>query len=150
MRATLILDPLTNEQRNQETADNLARIKTKLAEYWRTVRAAAPIADTFDDYLRELQMTDEQYIMAIRQSLDKNRSKIFLRRLPAEVNINNYNLCLLGLHRANIDIQFVLDPFACQQGMSKLLRKTIAKINAHGNITIREKLKIIAKKFLNS
>ncbi len=34
--------------------------------------------------------------------------------------------------------------------MSKLLRKTIAKINAHGNITIREKLKIIAKKFLNS
>ncbi|KAH9388427.1 hypothetical protein TYRP_023493 [Tyrophagus putrescentiae] len=106
-------------------------------------------------------MTDEQYIMAIRQSLDKNRSKIFLRRSPAEVNINNYNIRLLGLHRANMDIQFVLDPFACvkyilsyinkaNRGMSKLLRETVAEINARGNITIREKLKIIAKKFLNS
>ncbi|KAH9398505.1 hypothetical protein TYRP_018746 [Tyrophagus putrescentiae] len=161
MRATRILDPLPDEQKNQEQADHLARIKAKLAEYWRTVRAAAPIADTFEEYLQELQMTDEQYIMAIRQSLDKNRSKIFLRRSPAEVNINNYNIRLLRLHRANMDIQFVLDPFACvkyilsyinkaNRGMSKLLRETVAEITARGNVTIREKLKIIAKKFLNS
>ena len=161
MRATRILNLFINEQRNQKQADHLSRIKAKLAEYWRTVRAAAPIADTFEEYLQELQMTDEQYIMAIRQSLDKNRSKIFLRRSPAEVNINNYNIRLLRLHRANMDIQFVLDPFACvkyilsyinkaNRGMSKLLRETVAEITARGNVTIREKLKIIAKKFLNS
>ena len=147
MRATRILDLFINEQRNQKQADHLSRIKAMLAEYWRTVRAAAPIADTFDDYLRELQMTNEQYIMVIRHSLNKNRSKIFLRRSPSKININNYNIRLFHLHRANMNIQFMLDLLACikyilsyinkaNRNMSKLLRETIAEINNRGNITI--------------
>ena len=69
--------------------------------------------------------------MLIRSSL--NAATVFLKRNPNELRINNYNAACLSAWRANMDIQFVLDVYACavhvyivnyilkaQKGMSEL------------------------------
>lgn len=58
--------------------------------------------------------------------------------MPNEIRVNNYNLACLSACRANMDIQFVPDVYACgmytvsyiskaQKGMSELLRKACAE-----------------------
>ena len=68
---------------------------------------------------------------------DFKKAKIFLKRAPDEIRINAYNPMMLSLHKANMDIQFILDPYACsmycveyisksENGMSKLLREALS------------------------
>ena len=83
-----------------------------------------------------------------------------LKRSPSEIRINYYNPHLLKAWRANMDIQFVLDPYACavyilsyitkgQRGMSKLLRKACEEAK-EGNNNIVNKVRHIGNKFLNA
>ena len=58
-----------------------------------------------------LQLSLEDYIKCIRSSLRGPR--VFLRRKPSDIRVNAYNSVLLQVWAANIDIQFVLDPYAC-------------------------------------
>ena len=66
----------------------------------------------------------------------------------------------MSLHKANRDIQFILDPYASsmycvgyisksENGMSKLLREALNELKK-GNNTVRERLRVIVNKFLNS
>ena len=66
---------------------------------------------TFDQILEELGVTEHEYILAIRSSL--SCPTIFLRRSANELRINSYNPVCLQAWRVNIDIQFVLDAYAC-------------------------------------
>ena len=87
---------------------------------------------SFNQLLANLKVTENNYILAIRSSLVS--PTIFLKRQPNELRINNYNPACLTAWRANMDIQFVLDVYACamyivsyiskaQKGMSELLRR---------------------------
>ena len=87
---------------------------------------------TFVEFLQKLDLSERQYVKAIRLSL--KHSTLLLKRSPSEIGINCYNSHLLKAWQANMDIQFVQDPYACavyilsyitkgQRGMSKLLRK---------------------------
>ncbi len=98
------------------------------------------------------------YVLAIRSSI--NCPTIFLKRNPNELRINNYNSARLHAWRANMDIQFVLDVYACamyivsyiskaQKGMSELLRKACAEAT-EGNANIKQQVRDIGNKFLNS
>ena len=64
-----------------------------------------------DTFFEKLKLTEDQYLKAIRYSL--KHPTLFLKRSPFEIRINNYNLHLLKAWRANMDLQFVLDPYAC-------------------------------------
>ncbi|OXA55077.1 ATP-dependent DNA helicase PIF1 [Folsomia candida] len=86
--------------------------------------------------------------------------KVFLRRGTHETYINAYNRKLLLCWRANIDIQFVLDPYACatyignyiskaDRGVSKLLREVSKEIRA-GNYSLKERLSSFANAFAKS
>ena len=90
---------------------------------------------TFDQLLSKLNITECDYILAVRSSI--NAPTVFLRN-PYELRINNYNPSCLSAWRANTDIQFVLDVDACavyivnyiskpQKGMSELLRQACAE-----------------------
>jgi len=81
---------------------------------------------------------------------------LFLKRSPFEIRINNYNPTLLKGWRANMDLQFVLDPYACavyilsyitkgQRGMSKLLETASQEANS-GNKDIVNKVRHIGNK----
>ena len=73
------------------------------------------------------------------------------------MRINAHNTTILHLWKANMDLQFILDPYACavyvisyigksQRGMSKLLRDALMHLKA-GNATIKDRLRGIAYKF---
>ena len=113
----------------------------------------------FGEFLARLKLTLDEYILAIRSSLKS--TTIFLKRTPSEIRVNAYNPALIKAWRANMDIQFVTNVYACamyiasyvtkaQRGMSELLRKAAdeAKLNAGNNI--RQQLRAVGNKFLNA
>ena len=113
---------------------------------------------TFDQLLEELDISEHTCTLAIRSSL--NCPTIFLKRNPNELRINNYNSACLHAWRANMDIQFVLDVYACamyivsyiskaQKGMSELLCRACAEAK-EGNANIKQQVRDIGNKFLNS
>lgn len=112
---------------------------------------------SFESMLELLNCTIEEYILAIRYQLSSN--KIFLKREPKDARINAYNKKILSLMRSNMDIQYVLDPHACcayvvdyinksSRGISRLLRACVED-HENGNLSIRDKLKLLANKFYN-
>ena len=110
---------------------------------------------TFDQTLEQLGVTEHEYILAIRSSL--SCPTIYLRRSPNELRINNYNSACLEAWTANMDIQFVLDVYACtmyivsyiskaQKGMSELLRKACVEAKER-NSGIKQQIRDIGNKF---
>ena len=108
--------------------------------------------------LLDLSVTEENYLPAVRSSL--NAATVFLKRNPNELRINNYNAACLGAWRANMDIQFVLDVYACavhivnyiskaQKGMSELLQETCTEARK-GNSSIKQQVRDIGIKFVNN
>ena len=80
--------------------------------------------------------------------------------MPNELRVNNYNPVCLAAWGANMDIQYVLDVYACavyivsyiskaQKGMSELLQKACAEAK-EGDSTIKQQVRNIGNKFLNS
>ena len=155
MRCTQILYPLDNDISPavvKSSKELWKSIKNKLNDF----KEGKDI--TFDELLQELDVSERQYILAIRSSL--NSPTIFLKRSPNELRINNYNPTCLRAWRANMDIQYVLDVYACamyivsyiskaQKGMSELLRKAVEEAK-EGNTNIKQQVRDIGNKFLNS
>jgi len=155
MKQTLILYPLDEDTPESEIKlhkDNWKSIKTYLDE----IKDDEVIP--FDQVLLKLNITEENYLYAIRSSV--NTPTIFLKRNHNEIRINNYNRACLSAWRANMDIQFVLDVYACavyivnyisrgQKGMSELLREACTEAR-QGNNTIKQQVRDIGSKFLNN
>ena len=155
MRSTQILYPLDDDTSRtviRSRKDVWKDIKNKLND----LKEGEDM--TFDQLLKDLDVSEHDYILAIRSSL--NCPTIFLKRSPNELRINNYNPACLQAWRANMDIQFVLDVYACamyivsyiskaQKGMSELLRKVCAEAK-QGNSSIKQQVRDIGNKFLNS
>ena len=114
---------------------------------------------SFEQFLTKVaEMSEEEYIKCIRSSI--NGPKVFLKRQPSEIRINLYNEQLLCAWNANIDLQYVLDPYACamyivsyisksQRGMSALLDRA-CKEARQGNMDIKRQVRHIGNQFLNS
>ena len=113
---------------------------------------------TFEQFLIELNMSEEDYIECIEKSL--TTSTIYLKRSPSEIRINPYMKHLLDAWKANHDMQYIMDPYACamyivaymsksQRGMSQLLHKACEETKK-GNMTLKESVRHMGNKFLNS
>ena len=155
MRCTQILYPLDN--------DTSPAVAKSSKELWKSMKNKLNDLKegkdiTFDELLQELDVSEHQYILAIRSSLSS--PTIFLKRSPNELRTNNYNPTCLRAWRANMDIQYVLDVYACamyivsyiskaQKGMSELLRKAVEEAK-EGNTNIKQQVRDVGKKFLNS
>jgi hypothetical protein len=105
MRKTTILDPFENINKKDKKIylDNYARIK-----YYLNKCFANKSFLNYDEILRNLNMTELEYINAIRATLTSSR--VFLKRTINEINLNAYNDDILTLHQGNMDIQFILNP----------------------------------------
>ena len=120
MPFTTILRPLASSILQPDQCARLkshsARIHSMLEVIYEDMKAAKnkllPIhrLTTFEALLTELQMTLEEYTAAIAFTLE--RPTLFLKRMPNEIMINNYSPIALMLWEANIDIQYVLDPYS--------------------------------------
>ena len=156
MPRTMILEPLSESDLDENVADMLKEALGRIRSLLNSMNADETM--NFVEFLEKLDLTEQQYIKAIRLSL--KHSTLLLKRSPSEIRINCYNPHLLKAWRANMDIQFVLDPYACavyilsyitkgQRGMSKLLRKACEEAK-EGNKNIVNKVRHIGNKFLNA
>ena len=113
---------------------------------------------SFDELLGKLNVTEENYVLIIRSSL--KCPTIFLKGQPNELRVNNYNPACMEAWRANMDIKFVLDVYACamyivsyiskaQKGMSELLCNSWAEARK-GNSTIKQQVRDIENNLLNN
>ena len=156
MPRTMILEPLSETDLDENVADILKKALGQIRSLLDSIKADETM--TFDEFLKKLGLSEQQYLKAIRLSLKHNT--LLLKRSPAEIRINCYNPNLLRAWKANTDIQYVLDPYACavyilsyitkgQRGMSKLLRKACEEAK-EGNKNIVNKVRHIGNKFLNA
>lgn len=154
MDKTRILLPLKDneitEQKRVECRELLTRVKELLNGDLISI-------GSFEDMLDKVNCNLDDYILTVRSTLNCN--KIMLRRLPKNARINGYNKKILTLMRSNMDIQYVLDAYACcgyvvdyinkpSRGISRLLKACIED-HDNGNLSIREKLKLLSNKFYN-
>ena len=149
MRSTRIIRPYEGDSRPQYES-HFKSIQTTLNELKEDL--------TFDEFLEKIQISEEDYIKAIETSVKS--PKVFLKRKPMESRINPYMKDLMGTWKANHDIQFVLDAYACTmyivsyisksaKGMSELMANA-CKEARKGNKTLRESVRHIGNKFLNA
>ena len=159
MRKTMILEPFGDDEKlSKKEREKISKNRQNVTKELDKISKDTDNSLTFDEFLKHIDMNEEEYIKMIRADLKK--AKVFLKRAPNEIRINAYNPMIMSLHRANMDIQFILDPYAClmycvdyinksENGMSKLLREALNELKK-GNNTVRERLRVIANKFLNS
>lgn len=107
MPETKILEPLDDKEVKEIT--NVQQNYLKIFEYLNYIKIGEDIA--FEDFLKELEMTFDSYILAVRSSLKS--AKVFLQRNVSDIKINSYNEVLLRAWEANTDVKFVLDGYAC-------------------------------------
>ena len=141
MKSTTILHPLGDDVSETEVRKHKDTWKN-ISKHLNDMKEGEDI--TFDQLLINLNVTEQNYYLAIQSSL--NSPTIFLRRNPNELRVNNYNSACLKAWRANMDIQFVLDVYACaayivsyisksQKGMSQLLRRACDEARARNPIS---------------
>lgn len=156
MPRTMILELLSETDLDENVADMLKKPLKRIRSLLDCIEVDDKIS--FVEFLQKLDLSKQQYIKAIRLSL--KHSTLLLKRSPAEIRINCYNPNLLKAWQANMDIQFVLDPYACavyilsyitngQRGMSNLLRKACDEAK-EGNKNIANKVRHIGNKFINA
>ena len=105
---------------------------------------------SFQDFLnRIMQMNEADYIKCIRSSLSS--PKLFLKWKPKQIRISLFNKTVLSAWKANLDIQFVLEPYAyamyivgyiskSQRGMSAQL-DTAAKEARNRNFDLKKQVR---------
>lgn len=137
------------------TLTNIKHVITKLPSIWKKHKDRCDIS--FEHFLEQLEITVEQYILALRTSIKS--PTVFLKRQPSDIRINPYMKNLLEIYGANHDIQYITDPYACavyivaymskaQRGMSNLMAKA-SKQARNGNTDIRQ-VRAIGNKFVNA
>jgi hypothetical protein len=114
MDETCILEPFPltirdNKELMNAYAKNYREIREYLDEHGDDLHNASTM--TFVEFIRLFNLAKLDYINAIRSMLKV--TKVFLTRSLNEVLVNNYNPGILKPHRANMDIQYIIDPYAC-------------------------------------
>ena len=145
MRQTQILLPLDSDMPQNEVKMHKDRWKS-IKKHLSDIKDDQDTNISFGQLLLDLNVTEESYLLAVRSSL--NAPSVFLKRNPNELHTKNYNPACLNAWRANMDIQYVLDVYACavyivnyiskaQKGMSELLRQACAETKK-GNCSIKQ------------
>ena len=111
---------------------------------------------TYEEVLRGCKIAKGVYQQSLKVSSDN--TTVFLKRSPSAININNYNKWMLLGWQANMDIQFVSNPYACIDYIIKYITKEERDmgtlLEAVGKETadagIREQMKKCGQAFLNA
>jgi hypothetical protein len=87
---------------------------------------------TYIDFLDRLDLDEDTYIMALRSTLKK--PNVFLKRNVVDIRTNVFGKFVGSLWQANIDAQFILDPYAaasyCTSYLTKVDKSVTAEIKA--------------------
>ena len=112
--------------------------------------------DLCDFNEKEKLTAKTRYLNAITASI-RGTGSVFLKRKTSDLFINNFNPNLMKLHKANHDIQIVVDQYACaqyicgyltknEQGMSQLLKNINDNANNFSHMELLDKLAAVIDK----
>ncbi|CAF0967783.1 unnamed protein product [Brachionus calyciflorus] len=154
---TIILEPLNeNDDNYSKSKLDYFEIRQRLDEVYNTWRTKG-ISINLENFLASLNIDFDAYLLALRSSITRNT--VFLVRTCKEIRLNQYNQEIAIRHSANMDIQYIMDPYGAaayvtsymmkaNEKMSILLKKAIETLD-DGGITTRQRLARIANKFTN-
>lgn len=157
MKVTKILSPFSEAEGVVLTKEKLEVMKDLLMRLQDLLNGDLTFIESFDEMLAVLGCSEDEYIEAIRSQLKS--SKILLKREPKDCRVNAFSPKILSLMRSNMDIQFVLDPYACigyivdyinksNRGLSLMLRTWLDEFKK-GDGGIRKQLQGLANVFYN-
>ena len=112
MRKTKIIQPYVGEDRS--ICDN----------YYHTVqehRNDIEQDETFDEFLENIGLSKSDYLKALQTSVTVE--KVFLKRKPIDCRVNPYIKDLLGVWKANHDIQYGLKAYAYAMYIVSYIKK---------------------------
>ena len=143
-------DDEESEEKQSKAQTLLIRVHDVLTD------ADTPTDISMEDLLSQAKTTEEEYMNAL--SYSKKGNNVVLQRTPAEQCINGYNPTILKAWQANIDVQYILDAYACvmyiaaymtksEQAMGELLKQVSKECR---DDDIRSKLKRLGSVFLNN
>ena len=129
-------------------------LSTDLAQVLAKVRSALADDLTLDEVLEKADISPEQYVSALEVS--NKGSVIVLKRQPHECNVNNYNPHVMLAWQANMDIQFILNPYACvvyvasymmktERAMGELLKQTVQETRTED---LKQQMRKVGSAFL--
>lgn len=157
MSKTQVLEPINFT--SNETAEHYKNLwKKKIKKHLDEYGMGDDVDETFEEMLNTLDISEEEYITAVRTSI--TRPKVFMKRNPNEIRVNQYMKNIFHYWRANHDIQPVLEPHAmvqyilsyvtkAQKGMSSIMEKACNEAFA-GHLTLKESVRHIGNAFLNA
>lgn len=137
MPNTVVLDPILDEEENALGNQNFHKIAK---------------------FLSDIKSSDTQDYLLAGNAVN-TVSKIFLKRSVEKVRINSYNKIVLKCWEANMEIQFILDPYACvsyivlyiskgQRGLSNILSEACKEAKQKDS-DIRQQVRRIGNQFLS-
>ena len=86
------------------------------------VLASNPNDLTLDELLTKADVTLDHYLSSLKVST--KGSMVILKRKPNECTINNYNASVMLAWQANIDVQYILNAYACVMYVASYIMKT--------------------------
>ena len=142
------------EENCQQQIDFAVRILTAVKEVLQSKDLPSNV--TLDEVLTTAHVTLDDYTTAL--SISKCGQSIILKRQPSEQNVNCYSPAVLRAWQANMDIQYVINAYACvmyiasyvlkvEKGMGELLKQA-AKEFHQGNT--RQQLSKLGSVFLTN
>ncbi|CAM4732690.1 unnamed protein product [Leuciscus chuanchicus] len=141
-----------SDEGNESEETNYASFaKEQLQNVWDLLNDSTQSFDSITQLLHKANMTYEEYEKHI--DTISTSSSIFMERRPQDCWVNGYNPMLLRAWDANMDIQFILNPYSCimyivsyiskaEHEMSDYLKKVI-KDSSHDDLSERESMKQI-------
>ena len=114
---TFICEPVDKEEQ-------ITNAKDKLKKLWELIEANSDT--TFDEILHLAEITQSEFQDLLAQVTRRNT--LHLKRSIHEQWINNYNPHLIRCWNGNMDIQYVLDPYACAMYMLSYITKAEREI----------------------
>ncbi|CAF3792202.1 unnamed protein product [Rotaria sp. Silwood1] len=159
-RRTFIVDRKfkeVNNNDNNDEDDELNRMKTKIKEinvYLKEIEDKNIILNWnhFDDSLAKVEWTYDDYERALKILLPIDT--VILKRAPEDRWVNNYNeKCIINWN-ANMDVQFVMNAYACgkymlsyickaEKEMSDILRNVHEEAK-NKNMSIQQEMKALS------
>ncbi|XP_061191659.1 uncharacterized protein LOC133199853 [Saccostrea echinata] len=147
------------EQNMDDSSNELtcAQAKEILLIVWNEITNDANACRTTEEIFTNIKLSQDLYEKAHRVLASKTTT--ILKRNPIEMWTNQYNPCLLKSWDANMDIQYVLDPFSCivyiisyisksEREMGMLLKQTQIEA-AEGNLSAHDTIKRVGSAYLN-
>nr|XP_055049553.1 uncharacterized protein LOC129435076 [Misgurnus anguillicaudatus]XP_055049554.1 uncharacterized protein LOC129435076 [Misgurnus anguillicaudatus] len=101
--------------------------RTKLKPLWDLLNDPQATFENLPELLSKCNLSMEDYMKYTREL--STSSVILLKRDPKEVWVNGYNPDLLRAWNANMDIQYILDPYSCIMYMLSYISKPEHEMN---------------------